>query len=155
MQTIRSHLKVYVSLCLIFQTSICSGFSFDHKKYYQSFVGCFGKHSYKKVKCSQQVLSHEILKSLNRRKQVGKVNQLVLDRAKHFLGKKKFDYASVINLMVFPIKRRSHWLRKFSRTQRGKTFGKIALSRVRGKTHGICRWKRVPKKYQEICRIKM
>jgi hypothetical protein len=165
-------LKYYISklIILCFLCIINTGFvRYDNASkvtsYPESRVGCFSKFSsLLKLNCSDQVMAFDILKTLrnSRRKNSNKkMSELIVKRLKHYISNDKYDYYSVLTLMVFPVKNKEFWLAKFEEISKENSlkiapFHKIALDRIKGKKSRYCirkKNKKLPYALREICSL--
>lgn len=157
--------KIFIIL-LMFIPESYGLYSIPSKRafYFKAKIGCLEpKSTYLNLKCTEQKLSFKILKTLHysRRKNSNKnLKKLIEKRARHFLEKKEFDYFSVAALMVFPIKNKKKWLKRFASISGKKSsLVKVALARSRGKKSKFCRRQRksrkIPFLLREICTIKV
>jgi len=122
-------------------------------EYFPSHVGCLlGGAEKIGISCSETKNEFKRLKSLKPTAR----DRAIKKRANSFIKKKKFDYFSVLSLMVFPVKGREKILKRIQSLP-GKRihFSKIALKRIQSKPVEICQKKPAERPYfmMEICEI--
>ena len=132
--------------------------NFEKRYYPESKVGCLTKYStILRLECTEQKMSFDVLKSLaqlKRKKSKKLLSNLVLDRAKYFIAKEKYDYYSVLSLMIFPVENKLQWLEKIqSIPGKRAPFVKIALDWIKSKKSKHCAKKKIHLK--EICTLKI
>jgi hypothetical protein len=83
------------------------------------------------------------------------LEKVILDRAQEYLQKKKFDYFSVLSLMIFPINQKEKVLQQFKKLPGKRApFTLIALERIKMKEPSECKAD-VAIYLKEICRAKI
>lgn len=127
-------------------------------EYKEVKVGCFSPlKQMVKFDCREDVLEFEVLKNLHfskRPKAKEELESSITNRAKYFLDKKKYDYFSVMSLMVFPIVDKTKWLNEFMKLPGKRApFTAIAIERVEKKKSKLCPKGEIPFHLKEICSI--
>ncbi len=130
--------------------------------YFASRAGCLTTSTdLMGLECTDHKLAHNILDTLrrSRRKHSNKqLHELVYKRARYFLGLGRYDYFSVISLMIFPIKDKEKWLRSFKKIPGKRVpFTKIALEKIKTGKSGYCdkiaKRRKLPFYLREICSL--
>ena len=155
--------RVFI-LLLFMMNSLAGAVVEKQKPFFKSQVGCFSPvGDFLKFNCTEQRMAFDVLKILNRSKRKGaknKLQNLIDQRAKHFLKQGQYDYFSVVTLMIFKVDNREEYLQKFKAIPGKRApFTFVALDRIKGRSSRFCRkkrgQKRLPFYMREICSIKL
>jgi len=156
------HLILFLSLTLINNSLVAESTGMRAgEPYFKAKVGCFVHlKEILKLECDEQIIAFNILKTLSssrRRNSKRHLNDIVTERAKYFISRNKYDYMSVLSLMVFPIKEKMKYLEEFKKIPGKRAhFTTIAIERIKGKKPKYCKRQNsrgVPIYYKEICSL--